>query len=359
MQKSLSDMAKYIRNIITPSIPDAYTVKPMFNQIADDASIRNGVLAFREFLFLVCDRLTSDGNLYDKPPKPEKDGIISHPSFMEGYPFFNYVKSVLFNIGVHGIFSENNVSVVINDTESLIMLLNSGGGLSKSKIPTPKMITVLKFLTSCGILFDGINLDEKKPDMTKVMSLEISYPESPFMLIGLKVMAIAQKNLNPKPGGIYDVFLRCDYRVLLDEDTETISLLTDFVNPLPAEVQDLVLRLHQLCCDKGLVCVPNIYLPELTFPYFQKNKEILSFRATLESGYRFLLKAQKVQKYTDTIKTFPMPLQEKIAMGYGCDRRRFSKPCVRGCHGFSFPLDDSLLVISRDIEKWIDEEMSR
>ena len=358
MQKPLSDMAIFMKNIISADIPDIYSIKPMFNHIASDANIRSGVLAYRDFLYLVCDRLTADGSLYDKPLKKEKDGIISHPSFMEGYPFFNYVRSMLFSIGSHGTFTEKNASLVIRDMEPLTSVLNSGGSPSKSKIPAPKLIAVLQFLNSCGIIFDGIDLDDKKPAMANVTSLGVSYPDNPFMLIGLKVMAIAQKDLRPKPGGIYDVFLRCDYRTLSNEGIESVSVLKDFVNPLPAGVQDFVLRLHQLYVDKGLTCGLNIYLPEIIFTYFLKNKEILSLRASLESGYRFLFKAQNTQKYADIIKTFPMPLQEKIAMGYGCDRRKFGKPCVKGCHGFSFPLDESVLGISRDIEIWLDKELS-
>ena len=357
MQKPLSDMAKYIKNIISPNIPETYSIKSMFNHIASDTNIRGGVLAYRDFLYLVCDRLAADGSLYDKPPKAEKDGIISHPNFMEGYPFFNYIRSVLFNIGLHGTFTGNNASLVISGIEPLTTVLNSGGSPSKSKISAPKMITALKFLNSCGISFDGINLDEKKPDITKVMSLEISYPENPLIFTGLKVMAIAQKELHPKPGGIYDIFLRCDYRALTNEGIETVCVLKDFVNPFPAGVQDFVLRLHQLSLSKGLTCNLTIYTPEIIFTYFHKNKEILSFRATCETGYRFLLKAQKTKKYADTIKTFPMSLQEKIAMGYGCDRRKFGKPCVKGCHGYSFPLDESLLDIRGDIEIWLDNEI--
>lgn len=41
----------------------------MFKGIVDEESVRNGVIAFRDFLCLVCDHLIADGSLYDKPPK--------------------------------------------------------------------------------------------------------------------------------------------------------------------------------------------------------------------------------------------------------------------------------------------------
>ena len=367
MQKSLSDMAKYMKNIISPNIPDAYSIKPMFNHIASDADIRSGVLAYRELLYLICDRLVADGGLYDKPLAKEKEGIISHPSFMEGYPFFNYVKSVLYNIGVHGQLIDNNASIVIGDMELLATVLNSGGGSSKSKILVPKMITILKFLNSCGILFDGINLDDKKSDITKVTSLKISYPDRAAMLTGLKVMAIAQRDLLPKKviaqsdsilKRVFDVFLRCDYSILTNEGLIIASVLKDVINSLSNGVQDFILSLHQHALDMELVCDLSIYLPDIDFAYFYKNKEIWSLKVSCESGYRFLLKAQNIQKYAEVIKTFPMSLQDKIALGYGCDRRKFGNPCVRGCHGFSFALDESILDIKQDIMKWIDAEMS-
>ncbi|MDF2587905.1 MAG: hypothetical protein K0S41_1746 [Anaerocolumna sp.] len=36
----------------------------------------------------------------------------------------------------------------------------------------------------------------------------------------------------------------------------------------------------------------------------------------------------------------------------------FGELCQKGCHGFSFPLDDSIIDISQDIEVWLDNEVS-
>jgi hypothetical protein len=60
----------------------------------------------------------------------------------------------------------------------------------------------------------------------------------------------------------------------------------------------------------------------------------------------------------DKIETFPLPLQEKVSRGYGCNKKLFGEPCQKGCHGFSFPLDDSIIDIRQDIEVWLDREVS-
>lgn len=39
--------------------------------------------------------------------------------------------------------------------------------------------------------------------------------------------------------------------------------------------------------------------------------------------------------------------------------RNYSEnPAKKGCHEFSFPLDDSIIDISQNIEVWLDKEVS-
>ncbi len=109
MQNTISDMAKYIKNIIPSNIPETYTLKAMFEHVSGEENIRNGILAFRNILYLVCDRLIADGSLYDKPGKSTQNND-SHPSLPVSYPFLNNIKSILFNIGYHGELMENGES---------------------------------------------------------------------------------------------------------------------------------------------------------------------------------------------------------------------------------------------------------
>lgn len=355
MQNTISDMARYIKNIIPPNIPETYTLKAMFEHVSEEENIRNGILAFRDLLYLVCDRLIADCSSYDKPVKNTQNNV-SHPSLPVSYPFLNNVKSILFNIGYHGELIENGGSILLDDLKLLTSVIGAEGGQMKAKISVPKLIEALKFLTYCGIYFDGIDLESRTLDMSKAASLKILYPDNPVMLTGLKVMAIAQKDLYTK--GNHDIFLRCDYRVLKDEDTEVISILKDFVAPLPTVVQDFALKLHQRYLDAGLTCIVDVFYLGIRFIYSHKNKEIWTFSAAHESGYRILIKAQNTHKYSDVIETFPLLLQEKISRGYGCNKKLFGEPCQKGCHGFSFPLDDSIIDISHNIEVWLDKEVS-
>lgn len=355
MQNTISDMAKYIKNIIPSKIPETYTLKAMFKHISGEENIRNGILAFRDLLYLVCDRLIADGSLYDKPVKNTQNKD-SHPSLPVSYPFLNNIKSILFNIGYHGELIENGGSILLDDLKLLTPVIGADGGQMKAKISVPKLMEALKFLTCCGVCFDGMDLDARTLDMSKAASLKISYPDNPALLTGLKVMAIAQKDLYVK--GNHDIFLRCDYRVIKEEVTEVISILKDFVAPLPDMVQDLALKLHQRYLDAGLTCIVDVFYLGIRFIYSHKNKEIWTLSAAQESGYRILIKAQNTPLYPEIIEMFPLPLQEKISRGYGCNKKLFGELCQKGCHGFSFPLDDSIIDISQYIEVWLDKEVS-
>lgn len=353
MQYAISDMARYIKNILPPSIPEIYPIKTMFKEISAEEDIRKGVLAFRDLLNLICDSLITDGKLYDKPSKskPSKD---SHPSLPVSYPFINNIKSILFNIGYHGILIDNNQSMIIENLEVFTSTISAEGRKMKSKISGPKMIEALTFLSICGFHFDGIDLEKKRLDKSK--SVKINFSDNPPLLLGLKVMAIAQTKLYSK--GNHDIFLRCDYRVLKEEETDVYSILKDFVAPLPNDVQDFALNLHKHHSKMGLKCRLDIFYLGIRFIYSYKNKEIWTISAACESGYRLLIKAQNTGLYPDIISTFSSVVQEKISKGYGCNKKLFGEPCQKGCHGFSFPLDESITHINRDIQVWLDSEVS-
>lgn len=145
MQKTISEMAQYIKNLIPSTIPETYKIKPMFLDIADEETIRKGVLAFRELLYSVCDLLINEGSVYEKQSSVSKWND-SHPSLQKSYPFLDYIKSILFNIGYYGVLNNNNKELVLDDIQLLTTSVGIDGRGMKAKISNSKVIEVLKFL---------------------------------------------------------------------------------------------------------------------------------------------------------------------------------------------------------------------
>lgn len=365
-QKPISEIAKYIKNLIPANIPKTYALKPIFKNIASEDNIRNGVIAFRDFLYLFCDRLISDGHLYVKLPK--------NPKSETDYPFLYNVTDLLADIGYHSKLSESSDSLLITEIPSFTTTVDENGNIKKPKNSATKLIECLRFLALCGFVFNGIDLEAKTLNISEIKLLEVSYPNAPILLTGLKAMSIADIELRIKRymnDYNHDNLLRCDYRLMKAEETDVLDVLKDFIHPLPDKVQKLAIELHQRYIDMGMTCVTIISTLEVHFAYsyIKNSKRALStrdiyqlrvweFAFSIKYGYCLVIRAKKTDKYADVIEKFPLSLQEKIAKGYGCDRKLRNEPCQCGCQGFRIPLDDSILNISRNIETWLDNEVS-
>ncbi|AOT70588.1 hypothetical protein [Geosporobacter ferrireducens] len=365
-QKPISEIAKYIKNLIPANIPETYALKPMFENVASEENIRNGVIAFRDFLYLFCDRLISDGHLYVKPQKNPKNAI--------DYPFLYNVTDLLADIGYHSKLAESGDSLLITEIPSFTASIDEKGNIKKPKNSVSKLIECLRFLALCGFVFTGIDLEAKTLNISEVQLLEVSYPNASVLLTGLKAMSIADIELRTKRyknDNNHDNLLRCDYRLMKAEDTDVLDVLKDFLHPLPEKVQKLALELHQRYIDMGMTCVTIISTFEVHFAYsyIKNSRRVLSsrdvyqlrvweFALSTRYGYCLVIRAKKTDKYADVIEKFSLSLQEKIAKGYGCDRKLRNEPCQGGCQGFRIPLDGSILNISRNIETWLDNEVS-
>lgn len=352
MQKPISEYARYIKNLVPANIPETYALKPMFEKVAREENIRKGVIAFRDFIYLFCDRLISDGHLYAKPQKTKN---------LTDYPFLHNINHLLIDIGNHSKLAESGHSLLITEIPSFTA--------PKPKIPVSKQIECLRFLALCGFVFTGIDLEAKKLNISEAQVLEVSYPNNPILLTGLKALSIADIELRRRRYSNDDNLFRCDYRLIKAEDTDMFHVLKDFLHPLPEKLQKFALELHQRYIDMGMTCVTiNDDAVHFAYSYVKNSKRALStrdiyqlriweFSLSMKYGYCLVVRSKKTDKYADVIEKFPLYLQEKIAQGYGCDRKLRNERCQGGCQGIRIHLDDSILEIKGDIEIWLDNEV--
>ena len=361
--KPIGEVAAYQRNLIPANIPETYTLKPLFESIASEENIRNGVIAFRDFLYLFCDRLTSDGHTYAKPPKT--------PKSMGDYPFLYNVTNLLVDIGYHSKLAESGDSLLITEIPLFTTTIDEKGKITKPKISGSSQNECLRFLALCGFAFAGIDLEAKTFSIAEEQVLEVKYPENPIMLTGLKAMSIADMELRTSRRYWNDNYLlRCDYRLIKAEETDALDVLKDILHPLPEELQNIAIKLHQRYTGMGMTCVTIADdQHHFAYSYIKNSRRVLSPRdiytlrvwelsLSMRHGYCLFVRAKKTDKYTEVIEKFPLSLQEKIARGYGCDRKLRNERCQHGCQGIRIPLDNTILGISKDIETWLDNELS-
>lgn len=343
--KPIADIAMYKRNLIPANISHKYALKPIFASIAPENDIRNGVIAFRNFLYLFFDRLISDGQF--AKPKIMQNG-------MTDYPFFHSITNMLVEMGYYSRLSQNSNSLLITEMPSCTATIDNNGKKKPPKISLSGQKECLQFLTLCGFVFIG--------NVT-----EIQYPSNPQLLVGLKVLSIADMELRPERRGWNDNnLLRCDYRLLKSDDTDILDILKDILHPLPQNVQEFAINLHKRYTNAGLTCTQTI-LADTSFFYAKLTgrkyasvrdmyaQRVFEFSYSLKFGYSLFVRAKKTEKYADIIATFPQFLQDKITNGYGCDRKRGER-CQGSCQGIRIPLDETILDISNHIIAWLDYE---
>ncbi|HEY8421627.1 MAG TPA: hypothetical protein VIL05_07805 [Thermoclostridium sp.] len=342
MRKTLKDVASYLKEIMVPGTYEAYEVNPVFTIALPAENIRKGVLAFRVFLTRLYECLYANGDVYDNSKKVphEYENRITLSVY---YPFLYNVSIMLMRIGYLGRLDENGQSMVCENS------------IFNGKLSVPKNLECLRFLAGCGICIDGMDINDKKQNLSDIKSIKITYPDDPIMLTGMKVMATAEIDHGTLVS--QDVFLRCDYRVLKNVETDVLSIVQDTIRPLSPEVQDFVLELHRRYLNKGLTCLVQVKGFHVYIKYCYKRKDLWGINASLNNGYHINVKPTKTDEYADTIKTFAPALQELISKGYGCGRKREIGHCDGGCRGLHIPLDDSVLDIKDDIKNWFDQEL--
>ncbi|MFV0395546.1 MAG: hypothetical protein ACK5LC_14360 [Coprobacillaceae bacterium] len=342
MRKTLNELAQHLK-MIMPEIPETYSINPILKNISDEDNIKKGVLAYREFLSHLYDILINEGEKYDSHKKVAHE-YEDRTTLSVYYPFLQNIKILLMNIGLYGTLTKDNQFLICNNR------------IFNEKLSTTKTLECLRFLIECGICIDGIDVNEKKQKLSDVETMKISYPNNTSMLIGLKVMVTAEKEFGTLSN--QDIFLRCDYRALKNEETDVLSIVKDTIRPLPNKVQEFILQLHQDYLNKGVKCIVEIKGYWIYIKYMYKRKDIWGINTSLNNGFHINVKAQNMDTYLDAIETFPPFLKQIINKGYGCGRKIESiGHCNGGCRGMIIPLKDSVLDMRKDINIWFDREL--
>jgi len=207
-ETTLGGMAQHLKSLLPAEIPANIHISHMFTGIESENNIRSGIIALLDFMRLFYDLLAENSRQYEKPKPPSRLGKT--PSIAVDFPFIYHAKSVLLNIGYHGVLDSNMLS--FSGLKTLSTIICCEGMEATTKISAPKVMNCIRFLSDCGFYFEGIDLDTPNPCVANDRLIDITYPDNPDVLVGLKIMSVAQRDLRWKTKD--EVFLRCDYHAL-------------------------------------------------------------------------------------------------------------------------------------------------
>lgn len=345
MAKTLGDLALYMKSLLPQNI--AIELKGI--------SDVNEIVAFNDYLIRFFDQLMSEEDIR-KISLKRKNKFTDETTLTVECPFFNNLRSILINIGEYGRLIDHENSLTID--WKYLSLKRSLNKFSTTKISIPQMIKSMNFLSKCGIHFDCLDSKFNKNELPQLKNININYTDNPLMLKGLKILGVAQRDFMSRKND--DIVLRCDYKTLLNQDIGFHLYLNDFIQTVPESVKGFISDLHYYLVDSELSCSIDRGFLCYNLIYTYKKKLIVSLSTSFHNGSRIILKTKNTSKYMDLIDTFPDKLKDRITKGFGCDRKngKGHGNCQRGCEGFSFPLEESLLDITNNLKKWINFEIS-
>ncbi len=363
---TINELAEYLKNLLPANIPESYVLKNRFESVTKESEIVEGVLAYRDFLYVFNDRLKSDGHTHFK--------LRTNPKKDTDYPLLYSITDLLADIGYYGQLAESADAMLITELPSFTGWVDENGRKKQPRNSAVKLTEAMRFLALCGFEFQGVDLNAKKVILSKELPIEVCYPGAPLMLTGLKALSIADIEIRAKryiSDYNHDNLLLCDYRLLQENETEAIDVLNEFLHVLPKEVREFALDLHRYHIEKGMTCESTLttFEAHFSYSYIKNKKKALSakdiymkrtweFMLSTKHGYNLVVRSKKTDKYPEFIETLPLSLQHKIEAGYGCDRKLNDEPCQQSCQGMRFPLDASILSIGDGIKSWLDKELS-
>jgi hypothetical protein len=359
---------------IIETTPEKFQIDPAFRINLSEEEIREGLLSFREFLKLYFDVIAADNNLYDITLIEEPREIAT---IAQGYPFLGKLSHLLNHLGIHG--------ELINDTNKYLVMECKKLNSVIKKVKVKQLKELLIYLSEMGFLFDGLELKDKKFDFTKQETFRIFYPDNDTMLVGLKLISMAQVNLagkcyNTETGtcsaGVENIFLRCDYHTLENAKVKTHKMyIRECLNSLTPEMATYITELDILLTENNCKNEGDPGNFKYAFTYTsKKTKKVVCKIAFGITGCSIKLNAEHINEYLNFITKLPTDMLDIMKNGWNCAKAFDINGCNPKCQaGFKFKIDGTEYLKCRClnfnfsinnatnreiIKKWFELEMS-
>ena len=258
MKKDLSYVCNYLKALVIPDMPDDFVVAEKFKHGLTEDEIRKGILAFRDFLYVLFDKLAADKDKIDVKTgsKYDIDGYIGDNgdgNIFKCFPSICDLGIILFSLGFHGILETSHENKLTVNSEDLFTVISpkSERWYSLVKMSDDRKLEMFHLLSDFGLRFDGADFLEEV-DFSKVKQFDIAYEKNNYFIVGLKMIAEAAANVKSPYIGLSGTFLRCDFYPLANEKPQKQFVdINEFANAQPPEVKEWIKDTDVFLTDNG------------------------------------------------------------------------------------------------------------
>ena len=251
MKKDLSDVCNYLKGLIIPHTPGGFKVAEPFRHGLADEELEKGILAFRTFLYNLYDKIAADKSLLDIEKGQIYAPEAGEDSIHKCFPIINDIAVVLWTLGIYGkLETEPRKELAVNGND-LLTPLSSTKPPAINKLSNKRKAEVFNYLADIGFYFEDLNLSESM-DLSKTGTFYVAYENDSYVILGLKLLALAKHNIKSGYQKFMTTFMRGDFYPLANAmpqaHTTTAAL---FATPQPPQIRDWICDAEKLLVDNG------------------------------------------------------------------------------------------------------------
>jgi len=246
MKKDLSDVCDYLKDLVIPHIPKDFIIAKSFTHGLSNDELKQGISAFKSFLYALYANITTNKDMIDVQKSKKYDPESGEDSIHKCFPIINDIAIVLSTLGTHGrLETEPNIHLVVNGGD-LLTPLSSTKPPAMNKISNKRKLEVFNYLSDMGFYFEDLNLSEAI-DFSKIGTFYVTYENDNFVILGLKLIALAKENIKAGFQKFMTTFMRGDFYSLANPmPKKHMANASEFANAQPAEIRDWITNLEKL-----------------------------------------------------------------------------------------------------------------
>ncbi len=280
MKKDLAYVSDYFKALVIPHMPDDFVVAKPFRHGLTDGALRKGMEAFRDFLYVLFDKLAADKAKIDV-----KTGAVYDPHGTKGdrgtrsvkhcFPVFFDLTIILFSLGYHGrLDTETKTKLILRGADMLTVICPlTEKYQSVIRMSSERKLELFHLLADLGLRFEGADFSEEI-DFAKTGTFHITYAHNAYLPIGFKLIAEAMVNNKYyiKLENLFaPLFLRGDFYSLQNATPKGhVIHINEYAQPQTPEIRQWVKQIDVLLIQNKCTMVRS----DGAFQYIRRGKSV-------------------------------------------------------------------------------------
>jgi len=275
MKKDITYICDYFKALIISNLPDDFVIAGPFRHGLTNDELKKGIIAYREFLKTLFDKIAENKNQIDVERGSKYDpygskGDRGTSSIKECFSVFYDLAMILLSLGFHGRLEmkpEKRLTICGNDMFTVICPATEKYQ-SLIKMKDKRKLEMFRLLSDLGLHFNGADFSEEV-NFSKAKKFYITFNKNNFFVVGLKLIAEAITNNKyyiKLENLLCPVVLRGDFSPLANTVPQKYKPnISEYANAQQPEIKEWITNIETLLINNGCTIIHSIGGPPFTF----------------------------------------------------------------------------------------------